>query len=82
MPAPELIELTGPLSMGVVVGVIAMRLEAAQGSTLVRLSHRAAGLLSEADEQSYTDGWRLLLDEKLRAYVERNEVTGLRAGAV
>jgi len=77
----EYLELTGPLgTRRVVMGVITFTLEPRGGGTLLRLSHRALGEMGPDTETSYDEGWRDLLERKLKAYAERGERLGLRRG--
>ena len=74
----EYIELNGPLGMqGIVQGVIRFELTARDNTTIVKLSHRAMGEISEQNQANYTAGWQDLLETRLRAYVERGVHYGL-----
>lgn len=46
--------------------------------TIVRLSHRVVGEVTEETETSYNRGWKALLGERLKPFVERGERTGLK----
>jgi uncharacterized protein YndB with AHSA1/START domain len=66
---PARIEYVGPMGMsGPVTSVIAFELEERDGGTLVRKSHRAFGDIDEETRQSYTAGWRQVL-EALQRYL-------------
>jgi uncharacterized protein YndB with AHSA1/START domain len=68
----EVLRLSGPMGMpGPVVGVIGYTLEPQGGATLLKLSHRIIGHVSEEQRQRYTDGWRELLDTRLKVFVEQ-----------
>ena len=57
-----------------VYGVIEIDLETAAGGTLLKLSHNAIGQI-EADKQAnYTNGWRVLLGERLKNFAEGRPV--------
>lgn len=76
---PEWLRLAGPIGMrGAVAGVVDITLEAKGPETIVRLSHRAVGEVTEETEANYNAGWRSLLGERLKPFVERGERTGLR----
>ena len=67
----ELIEVRGPLGMtGAVNGVIRFELEERDNGVLLKLRHQAAGNLEEGAEASYREGWRDLLQVRLKAVVD------------
>jgi uncharacterized protein YndB with AHSA1/START domain/DNA-binding transcriptional ArsR family regulator len=70
---PTELRLSGPMGMSrPVQGVIAFTLEPVDGgrATRLRLSHLAIGDLDEDTERTYDGGWRELLDNQLKHYVE------------
>ena len=73
----ERIIVTGAMGMsGAVHGTIRFDLKEPGGSTLVRLSHRAIGEVSEELQAGYGQGWQDLLGRRLKTFVE----TGRRMG--
>lgn len=65
------LELTGRMGMGgAVLGVIRYTLEPDGEGTLLRLSHRASGEIDEKTESDYDTGWKYLLGDLLKSYVE------------
>lgn len=76
---PEWIRLSGPIGIGgAVAGVVDIKLSPRGQETVVRLSHRVVGEVTEETESSYDQGWKSLLRERLKPYVERGERTGLK----
>lgn len=76
----EAIWFSGPMGMsGAVVGLVSLTLEARGEETLLRLEHHAIGEIAEAVVAGYTNGWGGLLNDHLRAFVERG--VRYRAGA-
>lgn len=76
---PERLRLSGSMGMrGAVAGVIEVTLTPKGGATVLRMSHRAVGEVTGETESGYRDGWRTLLTERLKAYVERGVRSGLR----
>ena len=76
---PERLRMSGGMGMsGAVTGVIDIRLTPRGNSTILHLSHRAVGEVTEQTRASYHNGWKVLLSERLKAFVERGERTGLR----
>ncbi|MHB8575275.1 MAG: metalloregulator ArsR/SmtB family transcription factor [Dehalococcoidia bacterium] len=74
---PATLVLDGTFGMtGAIHGTVSYVLEAHDGGTLVKLSHRAIGELSQETEQGYGSGWQDLLGTRLKAFVE----TGVRYG--
>jgi len=72
------LDLTGPIGMGgAVAGVVSFVLEPRGKGTLLKLSHRAAGELSDEAETRYTKGWADLLGTRLKAFVESGKKSGL-----
>ena len=59
---------------------VRLELEAVRGGgTRLLLKHWAIGELSPTAQEGFARGWRGLLDDKLRAYVERGRSLGVRA---
>jgi uncharacterized protein YndB with AHSA1/START domain len=66
---PARIEYVGPMGMsGPVTSVISFELEERDDGTLVRKAHRAFGDIDEQTRQSYTAGWKQVL-EALQGYL-------------
>lgn len=77
----RLLTLNGRMGMReAVAGVVRFELNAAGKGTRVDLEHRAVGPLDEATEAAFAEGWRELIGQRLKAYVERGEAAGVRAG--
>jgi uncharacterized protein YndB with AHSA1/START domain len=74
------LELTGPLHLGVVYGVVEFELEEARPGTRLRFSHRAIGQVDAEVIEAFRGGWVELLDGRLRAYLERGERRGIAGG--
>lgn len=76
---PErLLEITGPVGMpGPVAGVVRISLEPRDGTTVVRLSHEAAGRVDEDTQRGYGLGWEDLLGVRLKAFVEEGTRYGV-----
>ena len=53
-------------------------LEGQGEATVVRLSHRVAGEITEETRRSYSGGWQTLLGRGLKPFVERGERTGVK----
>ena len=76
---PERLRMSGSMGMsGAVAGVIDIRLSPQGKSTVLRLSHRAVGEVTEETRTGYRNGWKVLLTERLKAYVERGVRSGLK----
>lgn len=75
---PErLLELTGPLHLGVVFGVAEFRLEDDPEGTRLSFAHRGVGEVSPEIAEAYAGGWAELLGGRLRAFVEGGERRGI-----
>lgn len=73
------VELTGRIGMGgAVIGIVAFTLEPRGKATLVRLTHRAAGEISDQQQSGYDKGWQDLVGHRLKAFVETGERLGVR----
>jgi DNA-binding transcriptional ArsR family regulator len=71
---PErLLELTGPLHLGVVFGIAEFRLEDAAEGTMLSFTHRGIGEVSPDVVEAFAGGWAELLGTKLRTFVENDE---------
>ncbi|MGB8954679.1 MAG: metalloregulator ArsR/SmtB family transcription factor [Tumebacillaceae bacterium] len=69
----EELRLNGPLGMtGAVNSDYTYRLEEKGNSTVLKLSHKAAGLLDPQWEEMHRHGWQELLGDFLKKYVEAN----------
>jgi uncharacterized protein YndB with AHSA1/START domain len=79
---PEALVVQGPMGMpGAVFGVIGYTLTDEGDGTRVALSHEVLGAMGDEREASYRQGWRSLLDEHLRRWVEDGvpvELSGAR----
>jgi len=76
---PERLRMAGSMGMsGAVAGVIDIRLTPQGKSTVLHLSHRAVGEVTDETRKGYGNGWRVLLTERLKAYVERGIRSGLK----
>jgi DNA-binding transcriptional ArsR family regulator/uncharacterized protein YndB with AHSA1/START domain len=68
---PErLLELTGPLHLGVVFGVAEFRLEDDPGGTRLSFAHRGIGEVSPDVVEEFAGGWAELLGNRLRRFVD------------
>jgi uncharacterized protein YndB with AHSA1/START domain len=75
----EVIELRGPLGMsGAVNGVIRIEFEDLDNGTRVKLRHQAAGYIEDSTEARYIDGWKDLLEKRLRDFVDKGIESGVR----
>jgi DNA-binding transcriptional ArsR family regulator/uncharacterized protein YndB with AHSA1/START domain len=68
---PDELRLMGPMGLaGVVHGVISFDLEAQDGGTRLKLSHRMVGEVSDEIESAFSGGWQELLGTRLCSFVE------------
>ncbi|MFN8454473.1 MAG: helix-turn-helix domain-containing protein [Anaerolineae bacterium] len=75
----ERLELTGPMGMGGAVhGLFSFELAPQAQGTLLRLSHKAFGEVTEETKANYSQGWQDLLGVRLKAFVETGERLGIR----
>ena len=75
---PErLLELTGPLHLGVVFGIAEFRLEDDSEGTRLSFAHRGIGEVSPDVVEAFAGGWAELLGNRLRRFVEGNERRGI-----
>jgi DNA-binding transcriptional ArsR family regulator len=75
---PErLLELTGPLHLGVVFGVAEFRLEDDPHGTRLSFTHRGIGEVSPDVAEAFAGGWAELLGHRLRRFVERGGAGGI-----
>ncbi|NDI34299.1 SRPBCC domain-containing protein [Chengkuizengella sediminis] len=71
---PEEIRLSGLLGMeGAVNSAYSFKLEEKGSSTVLKLSHHAVGLMNPDWQKSHNEGWKELLGEFLKNYVEKKE---------
>ena len=71
---PErLLELTGPLHLGVVFGIAEFRLEDEPEGTRLSFTHRGIGEVSPHVAEAFAGGWADLLGTRLRRFVEDDE---------
>jgi DNA-binding transcriptional ArsR family regulator/uncharacterized protein YndB with AHSA1/START domain len=74
----ERLELTGPMGMGGAVhGLFSFELTPHRQGTLLRLSHKAFGEVTEETQANYAQGWQDLLGVRLKAFVEKGERSGI-----
>jgi uncharacterized protein YndB with AHSA1/START domain len=72
--------MSGRIGMGgAVAGLVTFELEPHGEATVLRLSHRAVGELTEQQQGNYGRGWHDLLGRRLKAFVEHGERLGIRA---
>jgi len=71
--APLLLRINGPLAMTTPVNnTVEFQLELMDsGSTRLRLTHIALGMLHGTDQESYTQVWKDLFETALTAYLDR-----------
>jgi len=68
---PEQIVISGSIGMSeAIIGLVQFELEAHERGTLLKLSHQATGPISQATREGYTVGWKALLGENLKQFVE------------
>ena len=68
---PNQLQLIGPMGMtGLVQGSVLFQLESKENSTLLKLSHRAIGDVSDEVKNGYDLGWKELLSNRLRSFIE------------
>jgi DNA-binding transcriptional ArsR family regulator/uncharacterized protein YndB with AHSA1/START domain len=77
----RLLVLNGTLGIdNVILGTVRLELEAIRGGgTRLLLKHWAIGELAPTAQEGFSRGWKGLLDDKLRAYVEHDKSLGVRA---
>jgi uncharacterized protein YndB with AHSA1/START domain len=69
--APVEIRMVGVLGMsGAVTSAYKYKLEEKDGSTVLKLSHLASGILLPKWEEEHRQGWSMLLGKCLKEYVE------------
>jgi DNA-binding transcriptional ArsR family regulator/uncharacterized protein YndB with AHSA1/START domain len=75
---PErLLELTGPLHLGVVFGIAEFRLEDDPEGTRLSFTHRGIGEVAPDVVEAFAGGWAELLGDRLRRFVEGGEPSGI-----
>ena len=66
------LDLAGMIGMSRLVHhFVSFSLEDKKGSTLVKLSHRGFGELSDKDRDGYGEGWKEILQKHLKDFVEK-----------
>jgi uncharacterized protein YndB with AHSA1/START domain len=66
------LRLAGPMGMdGAVVSTMEFTLEPAGSATRLTLTHDIMGMVTSETPERYREGWKALLDQALRAHVER-----------
>ena len=73
------LELTGPLHLGVVYGVVQFQLDDAGTDTRLSFSHRGIGSVSAEAAAAFANGWKELLTVRLVALVEQGVKLGIAA---
>ena len=73
----RLVELTGPLHMGLVHSVVTFDLTDLKGTTEVKFSQKAFGLPTPEVAADLDRGWKDLIGFRLRAFVEKGERHGI-----
>jgi DNA-binding transcriptional ArsR family regulator/uncharacterized protein YndB with AHSA1/START domain len=73
------LELTGPLHLGVVYGIVEFRLDDVGTDTRLGFSHRAIGSVSAEVAAMFANGWKELLTVRLVARVEQGVKLGIAA---
>ena len=72
------LELTGPLHMGIVYGVIDFVIrEVGQDESLLQFSHRAIGHVAPEVRGLMAEGWNDLLSARLKSFLESGERRGI-----
>jgi DNA-binding transcriptional ArsR family regulator/uncharacterized protein YndB with AHSA1/START domain len=69
----RLLELTGPLHLGVVFGIAEFRLEDDAEGTMLSFTHRGIGEIAPDVAEAFAGGWAELLGTRLRTFVENDE---------
>ena len=77
MRADEWIQLTGPFHLGPVSAVVEISLAPHGNGTRLELAFRAFGLIDPAMADAFTGGWRELISERLRRFVEDGTRLGI-----
>jgi uncharacterized protein YndB with AHSA1/START domain len=68
------LSMTGPMgSDGPVLGTVDYELIPEGHGTRLKVSHRMIGAVDENIRASYTEGWHVLLDNRLKQYVEQGQ---------
>jgi hypothetical protein len=77
----RLLALNGALGLdNVIVGTVRLELETVRGGgTRLLLKHWAIGELAPTAQEGFSKGWKGLLDDKLRKYVEHGKSLGVRS---
>ena len=73
----SLVELAGPLHMGLVHSVVTFELIDLDGSTEVRFSQKAFGLPTAEVAAELDRGWKDLIGFRLKAFIEKGERHGI-----
>ena len=74
------LQLTGPFHLGNAVATADFKLEPDGESTVVSLSFSAYGLIDPDMAAAFEGGWRSLVTERLKAFVEDGVRLGVDAG--
>ena len=70
------LELSGPFHLGLALGIASFELIGSKSSTTVQFSFRAFGPIAPDMAEAFAKGWRELVTQRLKTYVE----TGTRLG--
>ena len=73
----RLLRLTGPFHLGHALAQVDLELAPQADVTTVALSFRAFGLVDEAMRERFEDGWRELIEVRLKAFVEEGKRLGI-----
>ena len=77
---PRLLRLTGPFHLGHALAQAAIELAPSDGATALALSFRAFGLVDEPVRTGFENGWRELIEVRLKAFVEQGKRLGVDPG--
>jgi uncharacterized protein YndB with AHSA1/START domain len=75
----QMLELTGPMHLGVVYGVVRFELDDVPSGTRLRFSHRGICEVTREDAARFAKGWGELLTVRLAALVEEGKELGIAA---
>jgi DNA-binding transcriptional ArsR family regulator/uncharacterized protein YndB with AHSA1/START domain len=78
---PRLLQLTGPFHFGVTLAIAEFAIHESGGEAGVAFTFRAIGALERELAGELADGWRSLVGERLKAYVETGTRLGIDPGS-
>lgn len=64
---------------GAINGRVSYELAEFKGSTKLTMKHEVMGKLKDETLANYSRGWKELLENRLRRFVEEHEVLGMRS---